>query len=135
MNSDPPKSVMIVDDEKSYTGLLAQLLAENLDCPVVSFSQPRTALAAFPQLNVGLVITDFDMPDLNGFELMAEVAKIDPSVPYILITGHPLAAVMEKRDGAVQPRAVLSKPFTWRRLGDEVVRHWPGRALALLRDK
>jgi DNA-binding NtrC family response regulator len=135
MTPEPAKSLMIVDDERSYTGLLAQLLAENLDCPVVSFSQPRAALAAFAQLDVGLVITDYDMPDLNGFEFMAEVAKLNPHVPYILITGHPIEAVMDKLSGAVPPRAVLSKPFTWLKLGDEIIRHWPGRPLNFLRAK
>ena len=134
MNPALPKSVMIVDDEKSYTGLLTQLLAENLDCPVVSYSRPRAALAALPQLDVGMIITDYDMPELNGFEFMAEVAKLDPEIPYILITGHPLEAVVDKLAGAVPPRVILPKPFTWRRLGDEIIRHWPGPSLALLRN-
>src|SRR5438874_1704625 len=38
------KSIVLVDDEKSYTELLTQMLAENLDCPVHAYSRPLDAL-------------------------------------------------------------------------------------------
>lgn len=132
MNPSPPKSVVLVDDDKFYTQLLTQLLAENLDCPVVSFLNPREALHALPALNVGVIVTDYEMPELNGFEFMAEAVKIAP-VPVILITGHPLNAAMTHLISESPVKSVLPKPFSWRQLGDEIVRHWPDAGGALLK--
>ncbi len=85
--------MVLVDDDKFYTKLLTQLLAENLDCPVIAFLDPREALAALPGINVGIIVTDYEMPDMNGFRFMAEAVKlVPPAVPVIFITGHPINA-------------------------------------------
>jgi len=125
MNTPPRKSVVLVDDDKFYTKLLTQLLAENLDCPVISFLDPREALTALPGINVGIIVTDYEMPGMNGFQFMAEAIKLSPGVPVILITGHPINAAMAKMMSVSPVRSVLPKPFSWRQLSDEIIRHWP----------
>jgi DNA-binding NtrC family response regulator len=125
--------VVLVDDDKFYTKLLTQLLAENLDCPVVSFLNPREALAALPAIPVGVIVTDYEMPDLNGFEFMDEAAKLAPGVPFILITGHPINAAMAKLVSTSPVKSVVPKPFSWRQLGDEIVRQWPEAGGTLLK--
>ncbi len=133
MNPTPRKALVIVDDDKSYTDLLQQLLSEHLDCPVVTFSNPSEALAALPGLNPGAVVTDYDMPDLTGFELMERAAGIVSGVPFILITGHPIDEAMEQLVAASPVKAVVSKPFHWQKLADEIARHWPEAGVALLK--
>ncbi len=125
VNTPPRKSVVLVDDDKFYTKLLTQLLAENLDCPVIAFLDPREALAALPGINVGLIVTDYEMPDMNGFRFMAEAVKLAPGVPVILITGHPINAAMAHMISVSPVKSVLPKPFGWRQLSDEIIRHWP----------
>ena len=125
--------MVIVDDDKFYTKLLTQLLAENLDCPVVAFLNPREALEALPNLSAGVIVTDYEMPELNGFEFMAEAVKVTPGVPFILITGHPINAAMTKKVSESPVKSVLPKPFSWRQLGDEIVRHWPEAGGTLLK--
>src|SRR4051812_20996775 len=66
VNPAPRKVIVIVDDEPSYAGLMSQLLTDSLDCEVAAFTSPLDALAAFPSLEVGVVVTDFSMPKLNG---------------------------------------------------------------------
>jgi two-component system NtrC family sensor kinase len=129
VNTSHRKSVVIVDDDKFYTKLLTQLLAENLDRPVIAFLHPREALEALPRLNAGVIVTDYEMPELNGFEFMAEAAKLVPSANFIVITGHPITAAMEKKLSASPAKSVLSKPFTWRKLCDEIICHWPTMSL------
>ena len=125
MNSSARKSVVIVDDDKFYTKLLTQLLAENLDRPVLAFLNPREALEALPRVDAGVIVSDYDMPDLNGFEFMAEAKKVVPTANFILITGHPITPTMEEKLKGSSVKSVLAKPFTWRTLCDEIVRHWP----------
>ena len=72
------KIVLLVDDEFSYIDLLQQLLSDHLACPVHGFTKPADALRAMPSLNVGMIITDYQMPDINGLQFVAEVQKINP---------------------------------------------------------
>jgi DNA-binding NtrC family response regulator len=129
----PRKSVVIVDDDQFYLNLLAQLLGENMDCAIETFARPRDALAALPGLNAGLIVTDYEMPDLNGFEFMAEAAQVAPGVPFILITGLPISAAMERMVNTSPLKSILHKPFNWRTLADEIARHWPESGAALLK--
>jgi DNA-binding NtrC family response regulator len=129
VNTSARKSVVIVDDDKFYTKLLTQLLTENLGRPVVAFLNPREALEALPRLDAGMVVTDYEMPDMNGFEFMTEAKKVVPDANFILITGHQITPAMQEKLKASSVKSVLSKPFTWRELCDEIVRHWPTASL------
>lgn len=116
---------LILDDEKSYTDLLANVLSEFLTCPVATFTRPADALAALPGLEVGIIVTDFYMPEINGLEFLRRAAVIKPGVPAIMITGHSEAlASIDHRD-ITALRTVLGKPFRVAELASEVVRHWP----------
>lgn len=127
----PRKAIVIVDDEKSYVDLLAAMLTENLGCPVFSFTRPREALAALPTLNVGVVVTDYHMPQMNGFEFLREASPLVPHAPFILITGHSLHLVDNHLPVGSPLRAILPKPFGWRKLAEEIALHAPEFRAAL----
>ena len=134
MGTAPRKHVVIIDDEKSYTRLLAELLSDHLECGITTFTRPRDALAAMPKLNVGVVVTDYFMPQLNGVELILKAAPLLPGVPFILITGHTDGMIDLASLTKVKPlKAILRKPFGWRKLADEIVRLWPERGVDLVR--
>jgi len=118
------KTLVIVDDEKSYVDLLAQLLTEHMHCPVVTFTRPVEALAALPQLAVGMVVTDYYMPQLNGIEFIIRARQIWPAVPFIIITGHGVHFSPNDYSHVPELRTVLHKPFRWRVLAEEIVRYW-----------
>ena len=118
------KTLVIVDDEKSYVDLLAQLLTEHMSCPVATFTRPVDALAALPQLAVGMVVTDYYMPQLNGLEFILRARQIWPAVPFIIITGHGVHFAPDDYAHVPELRTVLHKPFKWRALAEEIVRYW-----------
>jgi DNA-binding NtrC family response regulator len=118
------KTLVIVDDEKSYVDLLAQLLTENLSCPIAAFTRPVEALAALPELAVGMVVTDYYMPQLNGVEFIIRARQIWPTVPFIIITGHGVHFSPDDYTHVPELRTVLHKPFKWRVLAEEIVRYW-----------
>jgi DNA-binding NtrC family response regulator len=124
--------VVIVDDDRDYTRMLTQLLGLHLDCTVVTFSRPRAALAALPRLNAGVIVTDYEMPEMHGFDFMAEAAKLVPGVPFILITGHPVDALAPQII-ASPVKSVLAKPFSSQKLFEEIERLWPEGSGALPR--
>jgi DNA-binding NtrC family response regulator len=125
VNPRPAKSIVLVDDEKSYTDLITQLLADNLDCPVHAFTRPLDALNAIPEINPGVIVTDYFMPQLNGIEFIRRASPIAPHAAFVMITGHNLAAEEDQLAKLPALKGFLAKPFGWRKLADEILRVWP----------
>lgn len=120
------RGVMLVDDEVSYIDLLQQLLSEHLSCPVHGFTRPQAALAALPMLDIGLIVTDYHMPGLNGLEFLEAAGRIRPGLPAVMITAH--AAELAASGTPLPPmlKSIVSKPFKWTELAGEISRHWEG---------
>ena len=129
MSLPPSKSgekiVVLVDDEFSYIDLLQQLLSDHLECPVHGFTKPADALRAIPGLNVGMIITDYQMPDINGLQFIAEVQKINPAIPAVMITAYNMSFTPRELAAVPSLKTVVRKPFKWTVLADEVVKYWP----------
>ena len=119
------KIVLLVDDEIAYIDLLQQLLSEHLACPVRGFTRPTDALRVLPTLNVGLIVTDYQMPDMNGLQFISEVQKHDPTIPAIMITAYLLKFTQRELAKVPSLKAVVRKPFKWKTLADHVVKYWP----------
>lgn len=124
MNPSQPKAVLFVDDEKSYVELMTELLAENLGCPILSYTEPRDALADLPHLDVGIIITDYSMPSMNGVEFLRQVHLVRPGTPSVMITGHQIE--LAGRDLTAVPglQETLYKPVNWRTLAERIIEHW-----------
>lgn len=119
------KIVMLVDDEFSYIDLLQQLLGEHLACPVHGFTKPADALRVLPTLNVGIIITDYQMPDMNGLQFLAAVQKVNPAIPAVMITAYNMSFTPREMAAVPSLKCVVRKPFKWTALAAEVVKYWP----------
>ena len=123
--TSPRKAIVIVDDEKAYIDIMATMLTEQLGCPVVTFTRPLDALAALPGLNVGVVVTDCNMPQFSGYEFIRRASTMLPGVPFILMTGNAQPLHDDELMSDSPLRAILPKPFGWKKLADEIVLHAP----------
>jgi CheY-like chemotaxis protein len=119
------KMVVLLDDEIAYIDLLQQLLSEHLDCPVRGFTKPADALRALPELNVGLIITDYQMPSMNGLQFIGEVGKKYPNIPVVMITAYLLKFTPRELAKVPSLKAVVRKPFKWKTLAEHVIKYWP----------
>ena len=116
---------MFVDDERSYTDLISQLLTENLGWTIHPFTRPIDALRALPSLSPAVVVTDYFMPQLDGLEFIRQASALVPDAAFVLITGHNLSSEQEKLDRLPMLKGFLAKPFNWKKLADEIARVWP----------
>ncbi|OGZ70433.1 MAG: hypothetical protein A2644_01745 [Candidatus Zambryskibacteria bacterium RIFCSPHIGHO2_01_FULL_39_63] len=82
--------VLIVDDEALVRRLLEAILKME-GHKVVMASDGMTALCFFEKEHFDLVITDFEMPLLNGVELILRIKEKSPGTPVIMISGNPPA--------------------------------------------
>lgn len=124
----PALSIVLVDDEKSYTDLMSTLIEENLKRPVFGFTRPQEALSALPSLNAGVIVTDYHMPQINGLEFIRAAAPLAPGAVFVLISGHNLTTFEEEMSRLERLKGRLPKPFGWRTLADEILRVWPAGA-------
>ncbi|MCF8077440.1 MAG: response regulator, partial [Desulfotignum sp.] len=102
--------ILLVDDEKSIIHLETQML-KRLGYQTSVFISSREALAAFktePSL-FDLVITDMNMPNINGMQLAVEMIAVRPDIPIILCTGFS-ERIDNKKAEAQGIRGLLMKP-------------------------
>ena len=94
--------ILVVDDSLADRKLAGGLLEKN---PKFDISFAENGQLAVDQLNQGLpdlVLTDLQMPELNGLQLVSEIQRNFPQVPVILMTatGSEKIAVQALQKGA-----------------------------------
>lgn len=85
-----PRRVLIVDDDPQIPRLIQSWFRYDFSrtFEVVSITNPMEALGRLHQESFDLLITDVDMPSLNGYHLLKEAKQIDPILQVLLLTGH-----------------------------------------------
>ena len=125
MNCLPSQSIVLLDDEKSYTDLMSQILADELNCPVHGFTRPHDALQAVSAISPSVIVTDYFMPQLNGIEFIQRATPLAPGAAFVMITGNDLSAQEDELARLASLKGFLTKPFGWRKLAMEIMRVWP----------
>jgi FixJ family two-component response regulator len=80
--------VAVVDDDQSVLRSLEYLL-ESADHAVRLFTSGTALLESGCLPEIDCLISDIDMPSMDGFELLRLVHAARPGLPIILITGYP----------------------------------------------
>src|SRR6266403_886950 len=89
MTDHPPGfTIAVVDDDRRILESLKNLL-ESADYAVRSFASAAALLESDCLAEIDCLISDIDMPVMDGLELLRVVRAARPELPVILITGHP----------------------------------------------
>jgi EAL domain-containing protein (putative c-di-GMP-specific phosphodiesterase class I) len=101
--------VLIVDDEEMIRRGMIRAV-HNLDYQVDEAADGEGAMAAIQANEYDVVVSDIRMPGMDGIELLKLIAKRDPDIPVILMSGAPS---LETALMAIEYRAFryLTKPF------------------------
>jgi len=106
-------TVLHADDSPSVRKYVQSVLkGANID--VISADDGLNALNRLtqPNANIDLIVSDLEMPRMNGFEFVTEVRKMDAykDIPFIIVTAR--AGDKHRRTGLeLGANAFLNKPF------------------------
>jgi CheY-like chemotaxis protein len=116
MSQTAAKRILVVDDDKLIVSLLEAGLTEwNSDFPVVTALSAKEALDKIRHEAFALVITGYQMPDMNGVELIAQIREQLPEAYIVLMSAHP-RDLMTEMVGETQAHGYLEKPISIYRL-------------------
>ncbi|MGN6347320.1 MAG: response regulator, partial [Candidatus Nitrosocosmicus sp.] len=80
-------NILVIDDDVYITNLVRESLVKN-GFEVTVFNDPLLALKYFKinSKEINIVISDIDMPEINGMDLISEIKEIKPNIKAIFIT-------------------------------------------------
>ncbi|MCI0462454.1 MAG: response regulator [Gemmataceae bacterium] len=109
--------VLVVDDALADRALVSGLIAKRIDSTILEAADGRQALAQIAAHHPDLVVTDLQMPEMNGLELVTAVKENFPDIPVLLMTAQGSEEIAAQ---ALQQGAASYVPK--RRLADDLVR-------------
>ena len=104
-----PKWILLAEDNKTIQKLVFRFL-KYIGFEVATASNGFEALALFQEKYFDLVLTDYQMPVMDGLRLAGHIKGRSPGTPVIMMTGSDREIVRQKMDKeAVE--FVIFKPF------------------------
>lgn len=114
-------AIILVEDEPDILIILHRLMRDLTGgYDIITVSSGADALAQIALRKVPLVITDYNMPGMNGLQLAAAIKETSPDTYVVMITAY-ATPELERRAREQRIDYYLSKPFPLDRL-EQIVR-------------
>lgn len=81
------KEIYFVDDDKNFLHAM-KLIMRKTSFKTKTFSDPLEMLAEIEIGWQGVVVTDINMPLIDGFEVLSRLKQLDEGIPVIVLTGN-----------------------------------------------
>ncbi|MBE1300908.1 MAG: response regulator [Alteromonadaceae bacterium] len=106
-------NIIVIDDEELTQELIRHMLRELEIGEIAIFSSCSKALSRIKKdgEHFDLIISDWEVPGLNGLDFLKEFRKIQKETPFLMVTGN---ASKELVVNAMKAgvTAFIAKPFT-----------------------
>ncbi|WP_424004084.1 response regulator [Haloarcula salina] len=79
---------LVVDDSDFFAEMTADTLTQEHDIDAVAATGASEALERLESGGFDCVVSDYEMPEMDGLELLDEIRRDNPSIPFILLTGR-----------------------------------------------
>ena len=109
--------ILLVDDDTSLLRMLEDGIGTFCtDCQVTSTTDSLSALEQLRLQPFDLVLTDYDLPGMDGLELAQTVRQALPSTRVVLMTAYGDGVTFKHRIRAMELEHYLPKPFSLKQL-------------------
>jgi PAS domain S-box-containing protein len=88
MTSESNIRTLVVDDSDFFAEMTADTLTQQHGIESVAANSAMEALERLDEGGFDCVISDYEMPEMDGLELLEEIRETNPSIPFILLTGR-----------------------------------------------
>ena len=110
------KHILIIDDE----ALIRLQLRDVLECAGYSVMEAADGVEGMElfrqhQEEIALAILDLNMPDMSGYDTLAEMQILDPDVSVVVVTG-----ILPQAELLPGVKAILHKPYQSQQLRSTV---------------
>jgi CheY-like chemotaxis protein len=117
--------VLVVDDNNDLRIVVSKMLSR-LGYEVSSADSGENGLSIFLKNKFDIVLSDYEMPGIDGVAFACSVKKSSPCTPVVIMTGAGKETVFSRKSTAVDE--VISKPFTLAQI-DETIQNLSGKTL------
>lgn len=115
------RNVLIVDDDRIWLRVLVKKMAKyRRDFEATPAGDGREALEVLKSKPISLVVTDMQMPQMDGLTLLAHMSEMYPEIPVIVVTAYStpkLKRAVLERGGA----GYIEKPFVVEDLARKII--------------
>ena len=101
--------VLIAEDERVMRFMITDFL-QNFDIEVLQAENGLDAYVLWKNENPDLLLTDINMPKMNGIDLLKKVKEKNPDFPVIVMTGVNVDTAKNLAQEC-HANAILEKPF------------------------
>ena len=102
--------ILIVDDQDAFRFMLCDILKahghETLEAP-----NGRTGISLFEGAAIDVVLTDIDMPDINGYEMIRRLKQTSTRAHFIAMSGGPSIESVKKVAHLLGASHTFKKPL------------------------
>lgn len=114
-NTSALKTIVVIDDDDTLRQLIKDIL-EKKEILVYDFQNAKTALTQLPDIAYDLIITDIQLPKMNGFHFLETIKKTayHKNKPVIAMTGRAHLEASHYTSNGFS--SVLIKPFSPQKL-------------------
>lgn len=90
------KTILIVDDDEVFRETLVDTVRKEVpELDIRTAENGKTALDLLNRMPVDMLVTDLNMPVMDGFELLAAIKDQNKKVPVMVVTEFPLEEVQD----------------------------------------
>lgn len=107
---EKPYKIALIDDDPVILSLMEQVMSREKDVRIVTFLNPKEALAAIKAQKIRLVFVDINMPQMYGDDVLRECIAMKQGMQVYVVTGVESLTIFE-RCFSVGARDVLRKPL------------------------
>lgn len=125
-NNAAPINVLVLDDDDTQLTLVSEVLSHEKNISVFTQKDPMEALKTLENQEIDIILTDIQMPSINGFEFV----KLIRQSPHIRKSGTlPILALSARADISEEDikeqgfNGFICKPFTAQQLRETVRTH------------
>jgi DNA-binding NtrC family response regulator len=98
--------ILLIDDDRVFAIWVAQVVHKRGGYQLKHVPDPMAGLRCVENEPWDLVITDIELPGMNGFELLERIHLLEPGLPIAVMTAHAVV------DGAVVGAATAERSAT-----------------------